>query len=74
MTVDIRYEMIEYGKVLFGYVFLMWVWPSVVFYRHLSRTRSCIDSGVSLSSPSGQIRYVPRTRGSPRLSAAEAFL
>lgn len=37
MTVDIRYEMIEYGKVLFGYVFLMWVWPSIVFYRHLRR-------------------------------------
>jgi len=37
MTMDIRYEMIEYGKVLFGYVFLMWVWPSVVFYRHLRR-------------------------------------
>lgn len=35
MTVDILYEAIEYGKVLLGYVFLMWVWPSAVFYRHL---------------------------------------
>ena len=29
------YWLVEYGKVLFGYLFLMFVWPSVVFRRHL---------------------------------------
>lgn len=35
MTMDVLYEAAEYGKVLLGYVFLMAVWPSVVFYGHL---------------------------------------
>ena len=35
MTMDILYEAMEYGKVLLGYVLLMLVGPSVVFYKHL---------------------------------------
>lgn len=35
MAVDILYEAIEYGKVLLGYVLLMFAAPSVVFYKHL---------------------------------------
>lgn len=35
MTVDVSYEAVEYGKVLLGYVLLMLVGPSVIFYRHL---------------------------------------
>lgn len=29
------YWILEYGKVLFGYMFFMFLWPSVVFSRHL---------------------------------------
>lgn len=36
MSVDVLYEAIEYGKVLLGYVFLMFLAPSVIFYKHLS--------------------------------------
>lgn len=36
---DSGYWIIEYGKVLFGYLFLMFLWPSVVFRGHL-RTKS----------------------------------
>lgn len=35
MTIDIPYEAVEYGKVLLGYIFMMFLAPSVVFYRHL---------------------------------------
>ena len=35
MDIDVLYEAVECGKVLLGYVFLMWVWPSVVFHRYL---------------------------------------
>lgn len=35
MTIDIPYEAVEYGKVLLGYVFMMFLVPSVVFHRHL---------------------------------------
>lgn len=33
------YWLTEYSKVFFGYLFLMFLWPSVVFHRHL-RTKS----------------------------------
>lgn len=33
------YWIMEYGKVFFGYLFLMFLWPSVVFRKHL-RTKS----------------------------------
>ena len=36
---DAGYWVIEYGKVLFSYLFLMFLWPSVVFRGHL-RTKS----------------------------------
>lgn len=29
------YWLLEYGKVFLGYIFLMYVWPSVVFRKHL---------------------------------------
>lgn len=32
---DTAYWIMEYGKVFFGYLFLMFLWPSVVFGRHL---------------------------------------
>ena len=32
---DIWYWIPEYGKVFFGYLFLMFLWPSVVFRNHL---------------------------------------
>lgn len=35
MAIDVLYEAIEYGKVLLGYVLLMFAAPSVVFYKHL---------------------------------------
>ena len=31
------YWIAEYGKVMFGYLFLMFLWPSVVFYGHLKK-------------------------------------
>ena len=34
-TMDILYWLFEYGKVFFGYQFLMFLWPSVVFFGHL---------------------------------------
>ncbi len=33
------YWILEYGKVMIGYLLLMFVWPSVVFGRHLSEKR-----------------------------------
>ena len=35
MTIDILYEAVEYGKVLLGYIFIMFLMPSVIFYKHL---------------------------------------
>lgn len=35
MAIDVLYEAVEYGKVLLGYVLLMFAAPSVVFYKHL---------------------------------------
>lgn len=32
---DSFYWIVEYGKVFCGYLFLMFLWPSGVFYRHL---------------------------------------
>ena len=29
------YWIFEYGKVLWGYMFFMFLWPSVVFSKHL---------------------------------------
>ena len=37
MTLDILYEATEYGKVLLGYVLIMFLMPSVVFYKHLQK-------------------------------------
>lgn len=34
---DTWYWIFEYGKVFCGYIFLMFLWPSVVFGRHLSK-------------------------------------
>ena len=35
------YWMLEYGKVFFGWLFLMFLWPSVVFGAHLKeKTRT----------------------------------
>lgn len=31
------YWMLEYGKVLCGYIVLMFLWPTVVFWKHLSK-------------------------------------
>ncbi len=36
---EIDYWVIEYSKVFCGYLFLMFLWPSVVFHKHL-RTKS----------------------------------
>lgn len=35
MTIDILYEAVEYGKVLLGYVFIMFLMPLVIFRKHL---------------------------------------
>ena len=38
---DTVYWIIEYGKVFCGYLFLMYIWPSVVFGGHLKdKTRT----------------------------------
>lgn len=40
-VVDLLYWVLEYGKVLFGYMFLIFLWPSVVFHGYLkNKTRS----------------------------------
>lgn len=31
------YWVLEYGKVFCGYIFLMFLWPSVVFWKHLKK-------------------------------------
>lgn len=35
MDMNIGYWIVEYGKVFCGYLFLMFLWPSVVFYKYL---------------------------------------
>lgn len=35
MDVNIGYWILEYGKVFIGYLLLMFLWPSVVFSKHL---------------------------------------
>lgn len=35
MNTDTIYWIIEYGRVLVGYLILMYVWPSLIFRRHL---------------------------------------
>ena len=35
MSMNIWYWVLEYGKVFCGYLFLMFLWPSVVFHSHL---------------------------------------
>ena len=33
MDMNMGYWILEYGKVFCGYLFLMFLWPSVVFHR-----------------------------------------
>ncbi len=35
MDMNTGYWVVEYGKVACGYLFLMFLWPSVVFHKHL---------------------------------------
>ena len=35
VCIDTWYWMAEYGKVFFGYLFFMFIWPSSVFEGHL---------------------------------------
>lgn len=46
---DTLYWMVEYGKVFGGYLFLMFLWPSVVFYRHLKKKTIAYRFGFCVS-------------------------
>ncbi|MBQ5675649.1 MAG: hypothetical protein IIV45_11340, partial [Lachnospiraceae bacterium] len=41
METELIYWLFEYGKVFFAYTFLMFVWPSIMFNKHLkNKTRT----------------------------------
>ncbi len=47
---EMLYWAAEYGKVLGGYVFLMFVWPMVVFGRHLKRKTGMYRFGFCVTA------------------------
>lgn len=53
---DTWYWVLEYGKVFSGYIFMMFLWPSVVFYSHLKgrgrtyRFSFCVTVQVVIAS------------------------
>ena len=48
---DMQYWIWEYGKVLCGYLFLMFLWPSVVFHRHLKKKPGVYRFGFCVTVP-----------------------
>lgn len=48
---DIYYWIIEYSKVLCGYVFLMFLWPLVVFHKHLQTKSRTYCFGFCVTVP-----------------------
>lgn len=48
---DIQYWIVEYGKVFGGYLFLMFLWPSVVFREHLREKSKTYYFGFCITVP-----------------------
>ena len=51
MDMNMGYWISEYGKVFCGYLFLMFLWPSVVFYRHLKGKSKTWRFGFCVTVP-----------------------
>ncbi len=48
---DMWYWVAEYGKVLLGYLFFMFLWPSVVFFGHLKGKSKTYWFGFCVTAP-----------------------
>ncbi len=51
MEISIGYWILEYGKVFCGYLFLMFLWPSVVFHRQLKGKSKTWRFGFCVTVP-----------------------
>lgn len=51
MDMNVGYWILEYGKVVAGYLFLMFLWPSVVFSMHLRGKSKTYRFGFSVTVP-----------------------
>lgn len=51
MDMNMGYWILEYGKVFCGYLFLMFLWPSVVFHSHLKGKSKTWRFGFCVTVP-----------------------
>lgn len=51
MDMNAGYWVVEYGKVACGYLFLMFLWPSVVFYKYLRGKSKTWRFGFCVTAP-----------------------
>lgn len=47
----IQYWALEYGKVFFAYIFLIFIWPLVVFWNHIKRRSAIYCFGFCVTVP-----------------------